>query len=74
MPSQRRERWQAPLHTPAKKKDILAVAVEAEAERKFKVGVVAVKLRAGSGRATPMLLVVTAATWERMNGSPKPDD
>ena len=52
----------------------LAVAVEAEAERKFKAGVVAVKLRAGRGRATPMLLVVTAATWERMHGSPKPDD
>lgn len=46
----------------------LAEEVEREAAPKFKAGVVAVKLRRGRGRSSPMLLVVTEATWRRMNG------
>ncbi len=46
----------------------LAEEVERMAEPKFKAGVVAVKVRRGSGRKSPMLLVVTEATWRRMNG------
>lgn len=47
----------------------LAEEVEREAAPKFKAGVVAVKLRRGRGRSSPMLLIVTAETWKRMNGS-----
>ena len=47
----------------------LAEDVEREAAPKFKAGVVAVKVRRGRGRASPLLLVVTAETWRRMNGS-----
>ena len=41
-----------------------------EAALKFKAGVVAVKVRRGSGRKSPMLLIVTRETWQRMNGLP----
>jgi hypothetical protein len=47
----------------------LAEMVERQAALKNKAGVVAIKLRRGRGRSSPMLLVVTAATWERMNGA-----
>lgn len=46
----------------------LAEQVERDAAPKFKAGVVAVKLRRGAGRGSPMLLVVTEATWRRMHG------
>ncbi|MBI4636123.1 MAG: hypothetical protein HY727_07205 [Candidatus Rokubacteria bacterium] len=46
----------------------LAEEVEREAASKFKAGVVAVKVRRGAGRKSPLLLVVTEATWRRMNG------
>lgn len=46
----------------------LAEEVEAAAAPKFKAGVVAVKVRRGRGKKSPMLLVVTEATWRRMNG------
>lgn len=46
----------------------LAEEVEREAAPQFKAGVVAVKLRRGRGRASPTLLIVTAATWQRMSG------
>lgn len=47
----------------------LAEMVERQAALKNKAGVVAIKLRRGRGRSSPMLLVVTAATWERLNGT-----
>lgn len=47
----------------------LAEQVERQAAGKAKAGVVAIKLRRGRGRASPLLLVVTAATWERLNGA-----
>jgi hypothetical protein len=50
----------------------LAEEVEREAAPKFKAGVVAVKLRRGSGNKSPLLLVVTEQTWRRMNGAAKP--
>jgi len=50
----------------------LAEEVEREAAAKFKAGVVAIKVRRGSGRKSPMLLVVTEDTWRRMNGTAKP--
>ncbi len=31
-------------------------------------GLVAVKVRRGAGRKSPLLLVVTEDTWRRMNG------
>lgn len=46
----------------------LAETVERQAAPKFKAGVVAVKVRRGLGRSSPILLVVTEATWRRMNG------
>src|SRR3990167_1868706 len=50
----------------------LAEEVEREAAPQFKAGVVAVKLRRGRGRPSPTLLIVTEATWRRMNGSATP--
>ena len=47
----------------------LAEMVERQAAPKNKAGVVAIKLRRGKGRSSPTLFVVTAATWERLNGS-----
>lgn len=47
----------------------LAEEVEREAAPKFKSGIVAVKVRRGRGRPSPILLVVTEATWRRMNGA-----
>ena len=53
----------------------LAEEVEREAAPQFKAGVVGIKLRRGRGRPSPMLLIVTEATWRRMNGAatPKPE-
>jgi hypothetical protein len=50
----------------------LAEIVERQAALKNKAGVVAIKLRRGRGRPSPTLLVVTAATWERLNGTADP--
>lgn len=47
----------------------LAEAVERQALPKFKAGVVAVKVRRGCGRASPTLVVMTAAVWREMNGA-----
>lgn len=49
----------------------LAEEVERAAAPQFKAGIVAVKLRRGAGRKSPVLLVVTADTWRRMNGEAK---
>ena len=46
----------------------LAEEVAREALPKHKFGVVCVKLRAGQGRATPMLVVCTAENWQAMHG------
>jgi UDP-3-O-[3-hydroxymyristoyl] glucosamine N-acyltransferase len=46
----------------------LAEEMERQALPKHKAGVVVVKCRRGKGRASPMLVVVTAAVWEAMNG------
>lgn len=53
----------------------LAEAVELDAAPKAKLGIVALKLRAGRGRTTSTLFVMTAHTWELMNGSAvEPED
>lgn len=52
----------------------LAEAVEVEAARKFKAGVVAIKVRRGHGRSSPTLIVCTADTWERLHGRAQPED
>lgn len=36
-----------------------------------KMGVVIVKRRAGRGRETPRLVVLTEATWRELNGGPR---
>jgi hypothetical protein len=52
----------------------LVETVERQAALRNKAGVVAIKLRRGRGRESPILMVVTAATWERMHGTPFNDD
>ena len=47
----------------------LAEAVELDAAPKAKLGIVALKLRAGRGRTTSTLFVMTSHTWELMNGA-----
>lgn len=47
----------------------LAEEVEREAMPKGKLGVVCVKVRRGAGKKSPMLVVMTAATYEQMNGA-----
>lgn len=47
----------------------LAEMVERQAAVKQKAGVVAIKVRRGPGKASPTLMVVTAATWERLHGT-----
>jgi hypothetical protein len=44
----------------------LALDAEAEGVARDKAGVVIVKLSAGQGRATPFLVVATAAVWRRL--------
>jgi hypothetical protein len=46
----------------------LVEQVEIQASRKFKAGVVAIKARRGHGRPSPMLMVMTSDTWERLHG------
>lgn len=51
--------------------EIVALAEQAERDAGvfYKAGVVALQLKRGPGRPkAPMLLVVTEATWRRMNG------
>jgi tRNA(Met) C34 N-acetyltransferase TmcA len=52
----------------------LAELVERQAALKAKAGVVAIKVRRGRGKSSPLLMVVTAATWERLNGPARGDD
>lgn len=47
----------------------LVEMVEQQAAIRQKNGVVAIKVRRGRGRPSPVLMVVTAATWERMHGT-----
>ncbi len=47
---------------------VLAEEMEREALPKYKAGVVVVKVRRGKGKPSPMLVVMTAAVWEAMNG------
>jgi hypothetical protein len=46
----------------------LAEQVEREAALRSKAGVVAIRCRRGKGKASPTLMVMTAATWERLHG------
>lgn len=46
----------------------LAETAERQAAPKLKAGVVAVKCRRGSGRASPTLIVMTERMWRYMNG------
>lgn len=48
----------------------LAEQVEREAAPKFKAGIVAMKHRRGRGVGSPILVVMTASTWARLNGTP----
>jgi hypothetical protein len=52
----------------------LAELVERQAALKAKAGVVAIKVRRGRGKSSPLLMVVTAATWERLNGPARGDN
>lgn len=45
----------------------LVVEVEAKAEKEGRAGVVLVKLRAGKGRATPLLVVQTEKSWRALS-------
>lgn len=46
----------------------LAEQAERDGTVKKKAGVVAVKVRRGAGRASPMLVVMTEASWRLMHG------
>lgn len=46
----------------------LAEQAERDGRARNKVGVVAIKVKRGRGRPSPMLLVVTEGMWEAMNG------
>jgi hypothetical protein len=55
--------------------EALALEAERQGSQRQKVGLVLVKRRAGRGRATPRLLVLTEAAWRFMNGSlPVPEE
>ena len=47
-----------------------AERMERQAQGTLKVGVVAIKPRRGSGRKSPILIVMTAGEWARFHGSP----
>ena len=47
-----------------------AERMEREARGTLKIGIVAVKPRRGSGRKSPVLIVMTAGEWARFHGSP----
>ncbi len=49
---------------------VLSEQVERDAGP-HRVGVVVVKRRRGPGRESPILVVVTAAMWKRLNGRPE---
>jgi len=46
----------------------LAEQAQRDGETKHKAGVVAVKVRRGKGRESPMLMVMTEASWRLMHG------
>lgn len=46
----------------------LAEQAQRDGDVKKKAGVVAVKVRRGSGRASPMLVVMTETSWRLMHG------
>ena len=46
----------------------LAEQAQRDGDVKKKAGIVAVKVRGGSGRASPMLVVMTEASWRLMHG------
>lgn len=48
---------------------VLALEAERQGTQRQKVGMVVVKLRAGRGRETPRLIVLTEAAFKAMNGS-----
>jgi hypothetical protein len=50
----------------------LAEQAERDGKVRQKIGVVAVKCRRGSGRASPMLIVLTESQWRELNGEAKP--
>jgi hypothetical protein len=50
----------------------LVEQVERDAAPTRKVGLVAIQRRRGKGRASPALMVMTAATWERLHGRADP--
>jgi hypothetical protein len=54
--------------------EALALEAERQGSQRQKLGLVCVKRRAGHGRATPTLVVMTAATFRELHGSLPGDD
>lgn len=50
----------------------LAEQAERDGAMKLKAGVVAIKCRRGKGRKSPMLVVMTEATFRYLHGDPAP--
>ena len=48
--------------------EVLALEMDTLGRKRGKVGLVVVKRRAGIGRETPRLIVLTEATWRVLNG------
>ena len=51
----------------------LAETAERQGAVKWKAGVVAVKVRRGHGRRSPVLVVMTETVWRQLHGEPEPE-
>lgn len=48
--------------------ETLALEAQRQGQQKAKIGMVAIRRRAGSGRSTPMLIVMTEGQFREMSG------